>query len=40
MVRGAYSGLRIKQAKRLKSLEKENGRLKKLVEGVQSGTAA
>ncbi len=29
--RKEYSGLRIEQAKRLKSLEKENGRLKKLV---------
>ncbi len=29
--RKAYGGLRMDQAKRLKSLEKENGRLKKLV---------
>ena len=29
--RREYGGLRIEQAKRLKSLEKENGRLKKLV---------
>jgi len=29
--RKEYGGLRIEQAKRLKSLEKENGRLKKLV---------
>ncbi len=29
--RKEYGGLRIKQAKRLKSLEKENTRLKKLV---------
>jgi transposase-like protein len=29
--RKAYGGLRIEQAKRLKSLEKENARLKKLV---------
>ncbi len=29
--RKEYSGLRIEQAKRLKSLEKENTRLKKLV---------
>ena len=29
--RREYGGLRIEQAKRLKNLEKENGRLKKLV---------
>ncbi len=29
--RKEYGGLRIEQAKRLRSLEKENGRLKKLV---------
>ena len=29
--RKEYGGLRIEQAKRLKNLEKENGRLKKLV---------
>ena len=32
--RKAYGGLRMAQAKRLKSLEKENGRLKKLVAGL------
>ena len=32
--RKAYGGLRMDQAKRLKSLEKENGRLKKLVAGL------
>ena len=32
--RKEYGGLRIEQAKRLKSLEKENNRLKKLVADV------
>jgi len=33
--RREYGGMRIEQAKRLKELEKENTRLKKLVAGLQ-----
>ena len=37
--RKEYGGLRIEQAKRLKSLEKENARLKKLVADISLDNA-
>ncbi len=37
--RREYGGLRIEQTKRLKSLEKENARLKKLVAGLSLDNA-
>ncbi len=37
--RKEYSGMRIKQAKRLKELEKENARLKKLVADISLDNA-
>ncbi len=37
--RKEYGGLRIEQAKKLKSLEKENTRLKKLVAGISLDNA-
>ena len=37
--RKEYGGLRIEQAKKLKTLEKENARLKKLVAGISLDNA-
>ncbi len=37
--RKEYGGIRLEQAKRLKELEKENSRLKKLVAGVSLDNA-
>jgi putative transposase len=37
--RREYGGMRVEQAKRLKELEKENGRLKKVVADLSLGNA-
>jgi len=37
--RREYEGMRVEQARRLKELEKENGRLKRLVAGLTLGNA-